>query len=51
MRLQKENPSRYAPLDESVGGGAYGDDDVTDEFYWAASELYIATGEENTIQI
>lgn len=42
----KKNPSRYAPLDESVGGGAYGDDDVTDEFYWAASELYIATGEE-----
>jgi endoglucanase len=41
----KEHPDMYAPLDESVGGGAYGDDDVTDEFYWAACELYAATGE------
>ncbi|MCQ2490225.1 MAG: glycoside hydrolase family 9 protein [Ruminococcus sp.] len=41
----KEHPAVYAPLDESVGGGAYGDDDVTDEFCWAASELYITTGD------
>ncbi len=41
----KKNPKRYAPLDEAVGGGAYGDNDVTDDFYWAASELYIATGD------
>ncbi len=27
------------------GGGAYGDINVTDEFYWAATELYLATGE------
>jgi endoglucanase len=26
------------------GGGGYGDDVVTDEFYWAASELFITTG-------
>lgn len=39
-----ENPSMFAPLDESIGGGAYGDDNVDDEFYWAASELYLATG-------
>lgn len=33
----------YAPLDESIGGGPYGDDDATDEFYWAACELFIST--------
>lgn len=26
------------------GGGDYGDDDLTDEFYWAAAELYLTTG-------
>ncbi len=41
----KKNPAMYAPLDEAIGGGAYGDDDVTDEFYWAACELYLATQE------
>ncbi len=41
----KKHPAMYAPLDESVGGGAYGDDDATDEFYWAACELYITTGD------
>ena len=25
-------------------GGAYGDNDVSDEFYWAAAELFITTG-------
>ncbi|MCR4647395.1 MAG: glycoside hydrolase family 9 protein [Oscillospiraceae bacterium] len=42
----KAHPAMYAPLDESVGGGPYGDDDATDEFYWAACELYAATGDE-----
>jgi endoglucanase len=42
----KTHPAMYAPLDESVGGGAYGDDDVTDEFYWAACELFTATGDK-----
>lgn len=40
-----ENPDMFAPLDESTGGGAYGDDNVDDEFYWAACELYLATGD------
>ena len=39
----KAHPAMYAPLDESVGGGAYGDTDASDEFYWAACELYAAT--------
>ncbi len=43
----KKHPDMYAPLDESVGGGAYGDTDVTDEFYWAAMELYAATGSKD----
>jgi len=27
------------------GGGAYGDLEVADEFFWAATELYLSTGE------
>jgi endoglucanase len=40
------NPKIYAPDSDSTGGGAYGDTDVGDEFYWAAAELYITTGEQ-----
>ncbi|SNT64599.1 endoglucanase [Asanoa hainanensis] len=40
----KANPAIYADPADGVGGGAYNDDDVTDEFYWAAAELYITTG-------
>ena len=39
------NPTLYAPDSDSTGGGAYGDTRVTDEFYWAAAELYATTGE------
>ena len=28
-----------------AGGGAYEDDDVKDEFFWAAAELFITTGQ------
>jgi len=37
--------SLYAPLDQSVGGGPYGDTEVSDDFYWAACELFAATGD------
>ena len=30
--------------DSSSGGGAYGDDLLQDEFYWAAAELFVTTG-------
>jgi endoglucanase len=40
------NPDRYADPADGNGGGAYPDNDVTDEFYWAAAELYITTGEK-----
>jgi endoglucanase len=44
----KKHPSSYAvsgDTDED-GGGAYDDDDVSDEFYWAAAELYVTTGKQ-----
>jgi endoglucanase len=40
------HPAVYALASDATGGGAYDDDDVTDEFYWAAAELYITTGEK-----
>ncbi|MFJ6352854.1 glycoside hydrolase family 9 protein [Streptomyces sp. NPDC092046] len=39
------NPTLYASASDSTGGGAYEDSRVTDEFYWAAAELYATTGE------
>jgi endoglucanase len=42
----RANPPLYAPVaDGNSGGGPYDDADVTDEFYWAAAELFITTGE------
>jgi endoglucanase len=40
------NPRVKAVSFPDVGGGLYGDDNVEDEFYWAAAELYITTGED-----
>ncbi len=40
-----DHESLYAPLTQNKGGGPYGDTCVTDEFYWAACELYITSGE------
>ncbi|WP_084546377.1 glycoside hydrolase family 9 protein [Glycomyces arizonensis] len=40
------HPDIYAPLTSPAGGGPYGDNNVTDEFYWAAAELFITTGEQ-----
>lgn len=34
----------------SAGSGAYGDMRLSDEFYWAAVELHLATGEERYAQ-
>ncbi|WP_329065693.1 glycoside hydrolase family 9 protein [Streptomyces sp. NBC_01429] len=41
----KANPGLIAPDSDGTGGGAYGDPTVSDEFYWAAAELYATTGE------
>ncbi len=40
------HPEMYIPPTDSMGGGAYEDDHVDDEFYWAAAELWITTGEK-----
>lgn len=34
------------PLNVFDGGGGYGDRDASDEFYWAAAELFATTGDE-----
>jgi endoglucanase len=39
------NPADIYTSGYDNGGGAYGDRTVADEFYWAAAELYITTGE------
>jgi endoglucanase len=39
------NPAIYASPADGTGGGTYDDNEVSDEFYWAAAELYITTGE------
>jgi len=44
-----EHPALYASPLSKNGGGPYDDDDVSDEFYWAASELYITLGDEKLL--
>lgn len=41
-----KHPDTYAPYDNENGGGPYNDNNVTDEFYWAACELYLTTGKD-----
>jgi endoglucanase len=41
-------PELIAPDDEGrFGGGPYGDQQLGDDFYWAAAELWLATGEDH----
>ncbi|SDN55922.1 Carbohydrate binding domain-containing protein [Streptomyces sp. cf386] len=44
------HPDRYAPDSDSVGGGAYDDTRVSDEFSWAATELYATTGDRRYLR-
>ncbi|KIG15209.1 Chitinase [Enhygromyxa salina] len=37
-------PELFAPSDDNIGGGPYDDKDLSDEFYWAATELFVTTG-------
>ncbi len=41
----KANPAKLADPNDGTGGGAYSDNTVSDEFYWAAAELYATTGD------
>ncbi|MCM8730611.1 glycoside hydrolase family 9 protein [Hephaestia sp. GCM10023244] len=38
------NPDIY-PIADFTGSGVYGDATLADEFYWAAAELFVTTGE------
>ncbi|RSS92090.1 glycosyl hydrolase family 5 [Streptomyces sp. WAC02707] len=41
------HPDVLADESDGIGGGAYPDSRVDDEFYWAAAELYLTTGERD----
>jgi endoglucanase len=43
-KAAEAHPAVYAAASDASGGGAYDDKNVTDEFYWAAAELFITTG-------
>lgn len=45
------NPTDIYSGNYDNGGGGYGDAKVTDEFYWAAAELFITTGQEKYRQV
>jgi endoglucanase len=42
----KANPAVYYAQPADIQTGAYGDNNVSDEFFWAAAELYIATKDD-----
>jgi endoglucanase len=43
----KANPAIFATAEDGAsGGGPYNDSDVSDEFYWAAAELFVTTGKQ-----
>ncbi|MDO6687460.1 MULTISPECIES: glycoside hydrolase family 9 protein [unclassified Agarivorans] len=44
------HPEVYA-YDNFTGSGPYGDTELADEFYWAAAELFISTGEEQYLEV
>jgi endoglucanase len=43
----KANPAVYYAQPADIQTGGYGDNNVSDEFFWAAAELYIATKDDN----
>jgi len=42
----KANPAVYYSQPDDIQTGAYGDNNVSDEFAWAAAELYISTQDD-----
>ncbi|MEU1123207.1 glycoside hydrolase family 9 protein [Streptomyces sp. NPDC005899] len=42
----KQHPDVLADPNDGTGGGTYSDNDVSDEFYWAAAELFTTTGKD-----
>ncbi len=45
-KAAKQNPGKLASQADHKGGGAYDDNNLADEFYWAAAELYVTTGQD-----
>src|SRR5262249_11847345 len=43
----KAHPAIFASPADGNGGGTYDDANAGDEFYWAAAELYLTTGEQS----
>jgi endoglucanase len=44
-------PAAYAPQYDTFGGGPYDDSDVSDEFYWAAAELFITLRSRELLEL
>ena len=44
-KAAKARPDMFAPASDAKGGGPYDDKNVDDEFYWAAAELFVTTGD------
>lgn len=45
------NPIALAGNTPGEGGGNYDDNNTSDEFFWAAAELYITTGDEQYLRL
>jgi endoglucanase len=45
-RAARQHPVRLAAGSDHRGGGAYSDEEVGDEWYWAAAELFLTTGRD-----
>lgn len=46
-RWAQQHPRQFYQQPKDVATGEYGDQDVSDEFAWAAAELYITTGNDD----
>lgn len=49
-RAAKAHPDMFIGPEDNQGGGAYEDNRVGDEFYWAAAELFITAGEKRYLE-
>lgn len=47
----KDNPDKAFTNPEDISTGEYGDDDFSDEFFWAAAELYVSTQDQQYLDI
>jgi endoglucanase len=46
-----KHPDLVYQQPEDIATGAYGDDQLDDEWFWAASELYLATGNDRYLSV